>query len=662
MNIMDIHTYWSEQAVYSGDRLFDQPPPPPPLPTAAAAAVAAASATAAFLGDPSSSASFGWHGLYEPAATTAVMADHQTQGPYYPYPTAVAAAAGSTRKNYSHEHDPVPFVFNTVTDTYYDSPVESDGGGSGAPSVNTFIVPLPALVQDDDGEEEEEEFVSPGFQQPPTSASVTAMVEADPVSWLPAVEPVLDEYEGQTRTATSTSTSSSTTTTTTMLGGPQSMVLPTLSLDTSSLAFEENRRKESMDIVSPRPQHWPKQTIEMLEVLATLDRAVTEEEEDDNETEDGRRVLGDENVDSPHASLPDPSVAPPLDSLTDFSPWMPTNSMSTTVEMQAVEGSRPIYYYDYSQAVIPPIAHLPSFAFPHPTTTTLTTVTTPSTTTTSSSSMVPSSSARTKRLCQSIKDRRRHLRHSSQPFIVPPVSASIMTGGYQDGNEHSVAPVRRAHPHTQPHPHRYYPPHPLLGPPHQQQQIGRGYGHGHRRIMKTNGSRSVDLSAEMRAFAGEAPPAQEALLLKAKRKEMDQEWNEAFQTYVRAAQAFFQIVQQQQPPTGSSSSPVATRSANGGHHHIHDKPMSSSGGGRGADDASSSERAKAKANGSLALERAQKLKNAYPEKITKPPRDYFSSTEQAAILAGSSRVNGVLYPQWRADCERLEGETQFWSE
>lgn len=105
---------------------------------------------------------------------------------------------------------------------------------------------------------------------------------------------------------------------------------------------------------------------------------------------------------------------------------------------------------------------------------------------------------------------------------------------------------------------------------------------------------------------GRALVEAEALLAKATKKELERDWQTAYQLYTQAAQALVEIY-------GKSKDSV--------------------------------EKADSKRAAGIALERAQKLKRAHPD-IKGVSRDLFSAGEQNAVLVASSTVNGIKYPQW----------------
>ncbi|KAG8836708.1 hypothetical protein FRB91_008523 [Serendipita sp. 411] len=258
-------------------------------------------------------------------------------------------------------------------------------------------------------------------------------------------------------------------------------VTPTLSLDTSCAALEESLEKERVQIVSPRPKHLTSRAVEMLEALATLDRVAGEDSQEEAVDVDTGDDIGHVSpLDAPFSSPLTLDAALP----SAFSPWTPMNTTSSTAMMMQSDSNIDSLEHSPSSLLIPTVPLVPSFAhplLPLPASTTTTTTSTAKVTTNTYSS-----SARTKRLCESIKERRRHSRHSSQPFILPPAPASLSTTGVvasdrtipmgnRQENGSGYPTARRIYHH---HHHHYY----------------------HHLPLKTHSSRSVDLSAEMRAF------------------------------------------------------------------------------------------------------------------------------------------------------------------
>ncbi|CCA71341.1 hypothetical protein PIIN_05280 [Serendipita indica DSM 11827] len=121
------------------------------------------------------------------------------------------------------------------------------------------------------------------------------------------------------------------------------------------------------------------------------------------------------------------------------------------------------------------------------------------------------------------------------------------------------------------------------------------------------------------------------ILAKAKKKELETEWNTSFQLYVQAAQAFLKIVNNTSSIDGSTVDGQATRTTADNAMIARDKD----------------ERTQARAHASLALERAQKIKRAYPDRVQLVQRNIFSPEEQQAVLESSSIVNGVVCPLWK---------------
>ncbi|KAG8806633.1 hypothetical protein FRC19_007132 [Serendipita sp. 401] len=219
----------------------------------------------------------------------------------------------------------------------------------------------------------------------------------------------------------------------------------------------------------------------MLEALATLDRVAGEDSQEEAVDVDTGDDIGHVSpLDAPFSSPLTLDAALP----SAFSPWTPMNTTSSTAMMMQSDSNIDSLEHSPSSLLIPTVPLVPSFAhplLPLPASTTTTTTSTAKVTTNTYSS-----SARTKRLCESIKERRRHSRHSSQPFILPPAPASLSTTGVvasdrtipmgnRQENGSGYPTARRIYHH---HHHHYY----------------------HHLPLKTHSSRSVDLSAEMRAF------------------------------------------------------------------------------------------------------------------------------------------------------------------
>ncbi|PVG04007.1 cysteine proteinase [Serendipita vermifera] len=98
----------------------------------------------------------------------------------------------------------------------------------------------------------------------------------------------------------------------------------------------------------------------------------------------------------------------------------------------------------------------------------------------------------------------------------------------------------------------------------------------------------------------------EALLAKAKKKELARDWNVAYQSYILAAKSLMSLIERTKNNSVKSN---ASKSL------------------------------------SLALDRASKLKAAHPE-VKPPVKDMHSEEEQLSVLASSARICGFTYQDW----------------
>ena len=99
------------------------------------------------------------------------------------------------------------------------------------------------------------------------------------------------------------------------------------------------------------------------------------------------------------------------------------------------------------------------------------------------------------------------------------------------------------------------------------------------------------------------------MLSKAKKQEREAHWNTSFQLYVQAAQAFLKLV----------NAPLSTDGA------ITNAPSGGAQPQRAEGTRDKDERVQARAHASFALERAQKIKKAYPDLVQLVQRDVFSA-------------------------------------